>query len=156
MLLTAYAPSAEACADAITEPTHFVLYLNDGEKVAFVLEHNPKVVHGDGAITVVDNEITIEYALDDIHKYLLEVPTATGMDNAADDAACGNIGSNAGDIILSGFDGGTPITVTDMGGRLIYGGSTDDSGYMVVHMAQYPAGVYIIKAGNKLFKFIKR
>ena len=139
------------------EPTHFILCLNDGEQISFVLEHNPKVVHGDGFITVVDEDITLEYKLTDVHKYILGVPTATGINDANDsESGAGDIRYNAGDVILSGFEASLPVYVTDVNGVAVYSGETDVNGGLVVRMSQYPSGVYIIKVQNKTFKFIKR
>ena len=136
------------------QPTHFVLCLNDGEQIAFVLEHNPKVMHGNGYITVVDNETTIEYPLDNLHKYILDTPTSTGIDAAK--GVSGEIKNIAGDIILTGFDAAMPVNVFDVNGMEIFVAETSADGSLTIRMSQYPAGVYIIKANNKTFKFIKR
>lgn len=146
------APASATWAD--DEPTHFVLCLNNGEEVSFVLEHNPRVVHGDGAITVVDEDMTIEYPLDDIHKYMLKTPTATDIDGAAGEG--GTINAVAGDVLLNGFKPGMTVTVCGVDGAVVMSGTTDDRGNLTLRMSQYGEGVYVINAGDKGFKFIKR
>lgn len=149
--------TAFAAPDA-SEPTLFILCLNNGEQVTFLLEHNPKVINGDGFITVVDADVTIEYPLDDVHKYLMGGDAATGIENikVAQGVSAGEINNQAGNVMLSGFGAAVPVTVTDINGMAVYSSATDADGYHVIAMSQYPSGIYIVKVQNKTFKFIKR
>ena len=153
----AYITDTTACED--TEdvvPTHFILCLKDGEKVDFLLEHNPRVVNGDGFITVVDRDITIEYQLDNVDKYMLGVDDAyTGIDKINDDAS-GKIQSKTGLISLSGFKASEPVVVTNINGVVMFESATDTEGTLSISTSAYPSGIYIVKIKNQTFKFIKR
>ena len=138
----------------VTEPTHFILCLNDGEQITFLLEHNPKVVNGDGIITVVDNDITVEYPWDNLHKYIMGSVVESGISYSKMNV--GDIVNKAGSIILSGFKEAVPVTVNGVNGISVFKSKTDANGYLMISMSEYPSGIYIIKAGNKTFKFIKR
>ena len=139
-------------------PTHFILCLNDGQQVTFLLEHNPKVVNGEGLITVVDGDYTIEYPLDNVHKYMMGTDDAhTGIEGIkAEPKVNGDIAQKAGNIMLTGFDAGAPVKVTALNGTIVFASSTDANGALILNMSQYPSGVYIVKAQNQTFKFIKR
>ena len=148
-----------AAQDGAAAPTHFILCLNDGQQVTFVLEHSPKVVNGDGMITVVDQDATIEYPLDTVHKYMMGTDSSTdGIENVlnSEKNTRGEIAYKAGDVILNGFEPSVPVMVSDINGISLASLATDNNGYLVLDMAQYPAGIYIVKVQNKTFKFIKR
>lgn len=140
------------------EPTHFILCLKGGEQITFLLQHNPKVVNGDGIITVVDEDATIEYPLNNVHKYLMGVDSSTGIENITNSNKniTGEINNQAGNIILSGFKASVPVIVSDINGMVINKSETNANGYNVITMAQYPSGIYIVKVQNRTFKFIKR
>lgn len=144
--------------DNVTEPTHFILCLKDGEQITFMLEHNPKVVNGEGMITVIDKDITIEYPWESLHKYMMGNDVETGIfDNViAKDGTVGEILHKSGNIVLSGFKAAVPVSVTDINGITAYSSKTNADGYLMISMSEYPTGMYIVKAGNKTFKFIKR
>lgn len=154
-MVTGTAAYEESKADV---PTHFILCLNDGAQITFLLEHSPKVVNGDGVITVVDKDVTIEYPFEAVHKYLMGVEGSTGIDNVSvsKDIAVGEFDNQAGNVILSGFGAAVPVTVTDINGMVVYKASTDADGYLVIAMSQQPSGIYIVKVQNRTFKFIKR
>ena len=141
-----------------TEPTHFILCLKDGEQVMFLLKHAPKVVNGENTIMVVDAEVTFEYPLTNVHKYLMGVDEATGIDNIpySKDGITGDISNCAGNIILSGFKAGESVSITNINGVNISRVKTNADGCLTIATSQYPSGIYIVKVQNQTFKFIKR
>ena len=167
LLLALPAAPALACSaasqsvysdDETAEPTHFILCLHDGQQIAFILEHSPKVVHGEGVITIVDGDNALEYNHEVVHKYILGKPTETGIgqvENRTDEIS-GELNYRAGDVILSGFEAALPVRVNDLNGKTVYSGETDVHGGLTVSLSQYPAGVYLLTVQHKTFKFIKR
>ena len=158
MQVSASGTSAQVTAGDV-EPTHFILCLNGGKQVAFLLEHTPKVVNGEGVVTVIDEDVTIEYAIGEVHKYMMGVDSTTdGISNitGSDRNKTGEIDYRSGDVMMSGFDAGTPVKVFDTDGVLLSARTINSDGGMVLEMSQYPAGIYIVKVQNKTFKFIKR
>ena len=158
MPLTSRAYAADNIAAGQTEetvPTHFILCLKDGEKVEFLLKNNPRVVNGDGFITVVDNDMTIEYPLGNVHKYMLGIHDEyTAVKN--DEAPNGNIQNQIGTIRLSGFGASESVVVTSINGTVVFESETNDSGSLSISTATYPSGIYILKIKNQTLKFIKR
>lgn len=140
------------------EPTHFILCLKDGEQVLFLLEHTPRVINGENSITVVDDDVTIEYPLANVHKYLMGSDADTGIENISftKDVRAGEINNRVGSIMLSGFDAAVPVTVTDINGMNMLRTATDTEGCLIIATSQYLPGIYIVKVQNQTFKFIKR
>ena len=136
-------------------PTHFILELNDGGKVTFLLDHNPRVVNGDEYILVCDLDDVIEYPLDNVYRYRMGQDDITGVEEIQN-VTEGSIRPHAGMILISGFEAGAGVIVSDLGGSVLFNGSTGNDGNLTIDLSGYPEGIYIIKAQNQTFKFIKR
>lgn len=141
--------------DDAQSPTHFILHLNDGGKVLFLLDHSPKVVNGDGFITVCDGNDTLEYPLDNVFKYTMGIEESTDVKEVLNPET-GSIRPHAGMILISDFEAGAEVIVSNLSGSVVFSGATNRDGNLSVDMAGYPEGVYVIKAQNQTFKFIKR
>ena len=141
--------------DDAASPTHFILHLNDGGKVLFLLDHSPRVVNGDGFITVCDGGDTVEYPLDNVFKYSMGTDESTDVREILNPET-GSIRPHAGMILISDFNAGAEVIVSDLSGSVVFSGRTNNDGNLSVDMSGYAAGVYVIKAQNQTFKFIKR
>lgn len=160
MPLTSNAMSGEPIAYEAAEedaPTHFILYFRDGEKVSFLLEHNPRVVSGEGIVTVVDEDFTVEYKHSEIHRYVIGTDDAyTAIGEAAGSKSEGIISNQPGTIMLSGFKSHVPVIISDINGTVMFQSETDAEGMLGISTASYPSGIYIVKIKNQTLKFIKR
>lgn len=56
---------------------------------------------------------------------------------------------------INGIEPGTQLSVYDVNGRMIASQVAADS-YEVIDLSAAPAGVYILRAGNEIVKFVKR
>jgi len=151
----------QAACDVIVapKPTHFVLCLNDGKRVAYALADNPKVINGDGKITVVDNDITIEYPLTNVHKYVLGVGTdyeTVLKIGSVSTELQGSMKQSAGTLILQGFKAGSSVMVYAINGTLVTRSAIGSDGYLEMLLSHYPVGFYIVKVESQTFKFMKR
>lgn len=141
------------------KPTHFILCLKSGEKVGFLLEKHPKVVNGEGFITVCDDNMSIEYPWEDIHKYTIDVDdthTSINNINGEDDMPEGSISNQIGLITLSGFSASEPVIISNINGAVVYKSQTDNLGSLNISTSNFATGIYIVKVKNQTFKFIKR
>lgn len=158
MPMASNAMTAEPAAYEYNEtekPTHFVLYLNSGERITFVISNQPKVVNMDYIISITENGTTVEYPLTDIHKYTMEMEQPTGIDGTVNETS-GSIKNETGSIILSGFKAGAPVIVSNLNGMVVYKSEIDANGSLSLSTSQYPEGIYIVKVQNKTLKFVKR
>lgn len=141
------------------KPTHFVICFNDGKRVAYALEDNPKVINGDGIITVVDKDVTIEYPLENVHKYVLGVGTDYEVVSKIEKVIAnedGTISQSSGNLILTGFAAGSKVSVYNVNGVAVSNFTIGADGRLEISLSQYSAGMYIVKTQSQTFKFIKR
>ena len=143
-------------AAAEDAPTHFILYFRDGEKVSFLLEHNPRVVSGEGIVTVVDEDFSVEYKHSEIHRYVIGTDDAYTSIGEVAGKSEGIISNQPGTIMLSGFKSHVPVIISDINGTIMLKSETDAEGMLGISTASYPSGIYIVKINNQTLKFIKR
>lgn len=141
------------------KPTHFIICFLDGERIAYALENQPKVVPGEGKITVIDGAVTMEYPAENVHKYVLGVGTdyesGTKVDHVVADNA-GLVRQSGGVLQFSGYEPGTKLSIYNIGGVLVGMFETDSNGGLEISLSQYPQNVYIVKIKNQTLKFIKK
>jgi len=140
------------------KPTHFIVCLKDAKRIAYSLVDRPCVVASADKVTLTDKDITVEYPLSDIEKYVLGVAdgSSSGIAQAQTASDGGSISQSAGQLTLSGFAAGTSVAVYDAGGRLVKSLAVKAGGVLTISLAEYPAGAYIVKAASKTIKFVKR
>lgn len=138
------------------KPTHFILCLKDGRQVGFLLEHTPRVVNGDGFITVECQNEKIEYPFADIDRYTMGIDNSqSAIINAEKDKR--GVFSNAfGKIVMNGFKPGAKIIVSNINGAMVSSSQINSHGYGEIDLSTYPNGIYIVNADNQNFKFIKK
>lgn len=151
--------TAKCNVTVAAKPTHFVICLNDEKRVAYALEDNPKVVNGDGIITIIDKDITIEYPLENVHKYVLGVGTDYESASKIAKVEVSNereIKQSSGSLIFSGFKAGERVNIYNVNGTLASSFKIGPDDNLEISLSQYSMGVYIVKTQSQTFKFIKR
>lgn len=145
--------------EKIENPKHFILTLNDGSRVAFLLDDNPKIINYTDKISIMCKDLTIEYPLTDIHKYTMGTDDDADITTAIEDGISdseGSISSHSGAIILTGFTPGAKVTIVNINGMVLFDSEINVNGQLLVNIGNLQEGIYIVKAKSQTFKFIKR
>lgn len=140
-------------ANAISNPKYFIVNMKDGKDVAYALADNPRVVTIGDVVKLVAKNVTVEYQLKNVSKFLLSSETTSIKSMAVDG---GTFSQTAGSLSLSGFPAGATVRVYAVNGSVVKSLAVGSNGQLDISLAQYPTGMYIIKVDGETFKFIKR
>lgn len=80
--------------------------------------------------------------------------TATGIDGVEVYSGM-RVTVERGDILVHGVSAGTPVSLYDVNGAMIYKGIAAEAGVHVIPGSGFADGTYIVKAGNATAKFAK-
>lgn len=100
---------------------------------------------------------TIKYAIKDVDKLLISAPTTTGIQSLTAAGASSNvtIKANGSEVSVSGLQAGTLVAVYDMNGRMA--ARVKAQGESVsLDATSLKSGVYVVRAGNKAVKILKK
>lgn len=157
LALLACSPAAKADDDA--DQTLNVLHISraDGESEYLMLDPDLIIRFLPDAILLVHPEVTVEYPLDDLSKFIyeyMENPVVyDGTHESARDALQ-QLGLQTGvvitrsEITVSGVDS---LSLYDLQGREQVR-ATGTDGCVTIQTASLPAGVYILRAGDLTLK----
>lgn len=133
-----------------------VVYMNDGSKVAYVLETKPTVKFGETMLTIDSPDISDSHSIAKIANFRFEPvqPTSGILKPSADTR---DITITDTEVRISGLQPGTTVTATDMQGRVFYTLTTPDNGIASIPTERLVPGVYVIAASDfHSFKIYKR
>lgn len=138
---------------------YLALWGNDGTVTSIPLEGLPTLTYDvdNGVITCRASNNEVTFSMADIHKYTLEAEelSSTAIRSLQEDD--GNTIQNSGEgLSFDGFRSNTIISVYTVGGQLVSSCRTDILGHSSLSMSDWAKGVYIIKAGNKTYKILKK
>lgn len=134
-------------------PDAFVVYISSGEKVSYMLVSYPVVTFDADNVILSTTNNRVEYAKSDVAKFTLEHVTTDGIKNEATSDT--QIRQHDGTFLFEGFAPNTVISVYDTAGHLVDSASTSSDGSAMIATNAYKSGIYILKADNKSYKFIK-
>lgn len=156
LLMTLLFLSASALSvGAQTETQQLVVWQKNGEKVRFDLAEEPVTTFSDGMLVIKTNSTASSFLLENIVRYTYE-----GEMNSIDAPLIqdGEIRYSQSDNQMR-FDGladGVTVTLYATDGRPLSVQHAQKGQPSVVSLANYPAGVYIVKIKDVTYKFIKR
>lgn len=123
----------------------------EGNETVFVLADKPLVSFSQEAIIVVAGEKRVEYPLSDYRKFSIAgVASSIGSEQLA---ASPTFRFDGG-IVAEGLVPGTQVMVYNINGMMAGSGTADADGRASVSING--SGTFVVKAGNKSFKFIKK
>ena len=143
--------SVKASADLY----NFVVWTSGGEQVKYSLTENPKVSHNGTSLVVTTSATSVQYDVVDVERFTIEESSPTtklggAVQNETEIVRKGNV------LYLSGFDVNIKVLVSDMSGKCVYMGNTDENGTMSVDLSEYETGVYVVSTNSINCKIIKK
>ena len=135
-----------------TMAQRLVIWQKDGSKVSYNLDERPKTTFTTEDLVITTATTTINYPLAKIQRYTYEGGSLSVRDIKADGISISHEGDN---IIVKGLTMGT-VTVYSVDGKQLIAKRSDGSDSLTLSLAKLPAGVYIIKADEITYKFLKR
>lgn len=143
-------------ADADKQPCLVVKMQAGGESV-FFLAGSPKLMYFADSLAVVYDKQQLNFSLKDLKDYHFEERDVTGIGKVVDqNKAQGETNFVQGLAIFTQYPVGTKITVFTSNGRQVAKVITDKEGRAQLDLREQPAGVYVITAGARAFKWLKK
>jgi len=143
-------------ADADKQPCLVVKMQAGGESV-FFLEGSPKLMYFADSLAVVYDKQQLNFSLKDLKDYHFEEREVTGIGKVVDqNKQQGEANFAQGLALFTQYPAGTKITVLTSYGRQVAKVITDKEGRAQLDLREQPAGVYVITAGKRAFKWLKK
>jgi len=130
-----------------------VIWQKDGIKVSYNLDERPKTTFTTEDLVITTASATISYPLAKIQRYTYEGGALSVQDIKADGISISHEGDN---VIVNGLANGKSVTVYSIDGKQLRAKRSDGSDSLTLSLANLPAGVYMIKADEITYKFLKR
>lgn len=146
LLLTLFF-SENVCAQRL------VIWQKDGTKVSYDLDEQPKTTFTAEDLVITTATATISYPLTKIQRYTYEGGALGVQDIKADGISISHVGDN---VIVKGLKNGKFVTIYSIDGTQQLAKRSDGSARMTLSLSSLPAGVYVIKADEITYKFLKR
>lgn len=146
-VLQAATPSAETNKSIL-------VWQKDGKAVSFNLDEHPKIYFKDTDLVISTDRVTVSYDQKEVSRFTFSAGDNTGIGSIVEPDITF---TQTGDLILvTGIAQDKPIRVYSSSGQLLQSRKTDSSSHVVVSLAKYPSGIYLIQADTITFKFTKR
>ena len=130
-----------------------LVWNTDGTYVAYNCSHHPEMKTDSVNITLtVGDSISVYYPLNEVRRLTFDDEGLTPVEQVAKQ---GVVSINQQSVIISDLKAGTTVVVYDANGRMV-AKSKSANGQANVNISRLPYGVYVVRAGNVNFKFLKR
>ncbi|MBQ7634941.1 MAG: T9SS type A sorting domain-containing protein [Bacteroidaceae bacterium] len=132
-----------------------VVWLTDGTKVYHDLADEPTTTFAGGALYINSATVAVSYPIERVLRYTYEgVMTAV----AAPIVNPGEVRFTQGSdqMAFDGLAAGTRIDIYSPDGKLLRTQTAEQGQTAVVSFTGMPQGIYIVKAGDASYKFLKR
>ena len=147
VLLAILIDSQTVCAQRL------VIWQKDGSKVSFNLDEQPKTTFTADNLVITTATSTLNYPLAKVQRYTYEGGTLSVRDLMAEGIV---ISHEADNIVIKGLALGKTVAVYRIDGTQLLTKCSDGSDRVMLSLGSLPSGVYMIKAGEITYKFLKR
>ena len=152
LFLLAFAATA-TWAQGVTK--RLVLWQKSGEKVYFDLNDMPETTFENGMLVIKTNNASVQYHLENILRYTFEGTGNTGINLQPSERSI-SISQNGDEVTMRNLSEGTTVSIYAANGTLLEQRTVSGRSPFTLSVAQHPAGVYIVKAGNETIKLMKQ
>lgn len=132
---------------------HLVIWQKNGTKVSYDLDERPKTTFTAEDLVITTATATLSYPLAKIQRYTYEGGALSVKDVKTDGISISHEGDN---VIVKGLTNGKYVTVYSIDGKQLKAKRSDGSDSLTLSLANLPAGVYMIKADEITYKFLKQ
>ena len=128
-----------------------VIELRDGSNATFLLAENPRVTFSGEQLSIVSSSATMEFNRSDVKNWHF-ADTPSSVENIAAEA---KVKLEGGALLISGITDDTAIALYSVDGVAVKH-SAVIGGTCTIPLDDIPAGIYIVKFNNMIFKFRKK
>lgn len=129
-----------------------VVWKSDGTKISYSLDEKPQTHFSVEGITISTPSISVTYPVGTILKYTFE----SSIDGITPIVFENNIKQDGNKFVISKLDKDTPISVYLPSGLCVFSILAQKNQTQTVSLDGQPKGVYIVKIGERIHKFIKK
>ena len=129
-----------------------VVHRISGDKVFFDLNDQPVTTFDDNTLVITTTQTQILFPMDEVGQYTYQ-GLAEGIDAAEADGII--IRHAEGQITINGLSNNALVEIYSLNGQRMIAKYAQESQTTVVDISAYPAGVFIMNAGNVSYKFVK-
>ena len=132
-----------------------VVWQKSGEKVYIDLAEQPETTFAGGNLVITTSTTTVRYPISNVLRYTYE-GEMTAIETP--DVKPGEIifRQGADQMTFDGLPEGVRLEVYSMDGKQLFVETSQKGKTTVVSLANYPAGIYIVKSGDATYKILKR
>lgn len=130
-----------------------VIWQKDGSKVSYNLDEQPKTTFTADDLVITTATTTVNYPLSKIQRYTYEGAQLSVRNVKEQGISISHDGNN---IIVKGLPKGKSMTIHRIDGTQLLAKRSDGSARLTLSLNSLPAGVYVIKADEITYKFLKR
>jgi len=129
-----------------------VVHRISGDKVFFALSDQPVTTFDENTLVITTTQTQILFPMDEVGKYTYQ-GLAEGIDAAEADGIL--IRHADGQITINGLKDNALVEIYALNGQQMTAKRAQESQTTVVNISAYPAGIFIMNAGNVSYKFVK-
>lgn len=133
---------------------HLVVWQKDSQKVYFDLTEEPRTTFENGLLVVSTNSFRTEYQRSNVLRYTFEGYFPDDIETPVGNSQ--GYRQDGDNIILYGMPEGMVIGLYDVSGALLDKRRSDGSSSIYFTLAGRHVGVYLVKCGEQVLKFMKR
>ena len=133
-----------------------VVWQKSGEKAYFDLTDEPETTFEDGKLVIKTAKTTVSYPLTSVLRYTYEGGTITEVGEQTIRPGEMRYMQSEDEMAFDGLPDGARLDVYSLDGIKLFTVQAREGLRTVVSFASYPAGTYIVKAGDATIKFLKR
>ncbi len=131
-----------------------VVETSAGQRMEYLLNELPRIIHNDATITLTTTSTSVEFQTSDVAK--VYVATSDGEAISEAKSVLGQIQFGMDCVILNGYAPHEAVYIYAIDGKLQNRQYTDELGNLVISLSQLSTGIYIIKTKQQSIKFTKK
>lgn len=138
------------------EVQRLVVWQKSGEKAYFDLTDEPETTFEDGKLVIKTFKTTVSYPLTSVLRYTYEGGTITDVGEQTVRPGEMRYMQSEDKMAFDGLPDGTRLDVYSLDGIKLFTVQAHEGLRTIVSFTSYPAGTYVVKAGDATIKFLKR
>lgn len=131
-----------------------IIWLSNGQQAIYELNDKPKTKFVGADLVLETQSTSITYPLSQVLKYSYDLTPASVEELKANDATV--LSKDGDNIVIDGLKDGDIVKMYSVEGKLLSTAKTTANKRMVVSLASYPVGVYVLKFKGANYKITKQ
>lgn len=137
---------------------HFFVWLENGRYDVYAFDAKPKIIYDEGDLVIVSKNASVRYANEDVHK--ITFPDSGKQTSIApvlaDRISGGELHYSGGEVCMRGLQPRSKVYVYSEGGKLQKVLKASDDGRLMLRLAEFASGIYLLKTDTITYKILKK